>query len=90
MTTPLVSVIIPCYNQAQYLPEAIDSVLKQTYPRVEVVVVNDGSPDDTEGVANGYGDRIRYVTRANGGISLARNTGIANAERRLCEIPRCR
>ncbi len=80
MTTPLVSVIIPCYNQAQYLPEAIDSVLKQTYPRVEVVVVNDGSPDDTEGVANGYGDRIRYVTRANGGISLARNTGIANAD----------
>jgi glycosyltransferase involved in cell wall biosynthesis len=78
-TPPLVSVIIPCYKQAQYLPEAIDSVLKQTYPHVEIVVVNDGSPDDTESVANAYGDRIRYVWRPNGGISAARNTGIAHA-----------
>lgn len=78
-TPPLVSVIIPCYKQAQYLAEAVDSVLRQTYPRVEAVVVNDGSPDDTDAVAQRYGDRIRYVWRANGGISAARNTGIASS-----------
>ncbi len=53
MDQPLVSVVIPCYKQAEYLPEAIDSALAQTYPAVEVIVVNDGSPDDTEGVAPG-------------------------------------
>jgi glycosyltransferase involved in cell wall biosynthesis len=78
-SSPLVSVIIPCYNQARYLPEAIDSVLAQTYPDVELIVVNDGSPDDTEAVAGRYGDRIRYVARPNGGISAARNSGIAVA-----------
>ena len=76
---PLVSVIVPCYKQAQYLPEAIDSVLAQTYPGVECVVVNDGSPDDTEAVARRYGDRVRYVARPNGGISAARNSGVAFA-----------
>src|ERR1700761_1458333 len=79
MTDPLVSVIIPCYKQAQYLPEAVESVLAQTYPHVETIVVNDGSPDDTEAVAGRYGDRIRYVWRPNGGISAARNTGITQA-----------
>jgi glycosyltransferase involved in cell wall biosynthesis len=74
---PLVSVIIPCYKQAQYLPEAIDSVLAQSYPRVEVIVINDGSPDDTEGVARRYGERIRYFWQPNSGISSARNTGFA-------------
>ncbi len=66
---PLVSVVIPCYKQAQYLPEAIDSALAQTYPAVEVIVVNDGSPDDTEEVARGYGDRIVYIHKPNGGLS---------------------
>jgi glycosyltransferase involved in cell wall biosynthesis len=74
-----VSVIIPCYKQAEYLPAAIDSALAQTYPPVEVIVVNDGSPDDTDKVARGYGERIVYVERANGGLSAARNTGIARA-----------
>ena len=60
-SNPLVSVIIPCYQQAGYLPEAIDSVLGQSYPAVEAIVVNDGSDDDTEAVARGYGERIRYV-----------------------------
>jgi glycosyltransferase involved in cell wall biosynthesis len=76
---PLVSVVIPCYKQAEYLPEAIDSALAQTYSPLEVIVVNDGSPDDTEKVALGYGDRIVYVHRLNGGLSAARNTGIARA-----------
>jgi glycosyltransferase involved in cell wall biosynthesis len=78
-TTPLVSVIIPCYRQGHYLPEAIDSVLAQSHPAVESIVVNDGSDDDTEAVARRYGDRIHYVWRPNGGISAARNTGIQNA-----------
>ena len=76
---PLVSVIIPCYRQAQYLREAVDSVLAQTYSPVEVIVVNDGSDDNTEEVAKSYGDRIRYVYRDNGGLSAARNTGLEHA-----------
>jgi glycosyltransferase involved in cell wall biosynthesis len=78
--TPLVSVIIPCYRQARYLPEAIDSVLGQSHAAVEAVVVNDGSDDDTEAVARRYGERVRYVWRPNGGISAARNTGIQHAQ----------
>jgi glycosyltransferase involved in cell wall biosynthesis len=78
-TKPLVSVIIPCYRQARYLPEAIDSVLAQSHPAVEAIVVNDGSDDDTESVARRYGERVRYVWRPNGGISAARNTGIQHA-----------
>ena len=76
---PLVSVIIPCYRQARYLKTAVDSVLAQSHPAVEILVVNDGSDDDTEQVARGYGDRVRYLYRANGGISQARNTGIMHA-----------
>jgi glycosyltransferase involved in cell wall biosynthesis len=79
MSAPsLVSIIIPCYNQADFLPEAVESALAQTYQPLEVIVVNDGSPDNTEEVARRYGDRIRYVSRVNGGISAARNTGIAH------------
>ncbi len=88
--TPLVSVIIPCYRQARYLPEAIDSVLAQSYPAVEAVVVNDGSDDDTEAVAHGYGDRIRYVWTAQ-----RRHLGGAQHRHRACarrlpEVPRRR
>jgi glycosyltransferase involved in cell wall biosynthesis len=75
--TPLVSVVVPCYRQAHYLPGALDSALAQSYPAVEIIVVNDGSDDDTEAVTRRYGDRVRYVYRANGGLSAARNTGIA-------------
>lgn len=77
MPEPLVSVIVPCYKQAHFLPGALDSALAQTHPAVEVVVVNDGSPDDTDSVARGYGDRIRYVSQANAGLPAARNAGIA-------------
>src|SRR5437868_12767968 len=76
---PLVSIIIPCYNQAEFLSEAIDSALAQTYRPIEVLVVNDGSPDETEKVARSYGERIEYISRDNGGLSAARNTGIARA-----------
>ncbi len=76
---PLVSVVIPCYKQAEYLAAAVDSVLAQTYSPVEIIVVNDGSPDNTENVAGAYGDKIVYIARPNGGLSAARNTGVARA-----------
>lgn len=76
---PRISVIIPCYNQGHYLAEAIDSVLNQTYPHVEIIVVDDGSTDNTPEVAARYGERIQYVYKPNAGLSAARNTGILHA-----------
>lgn len=77
-TDSLVSVIIPVYNGSNYLRDAIDSVLLQTYPNIEIIVVNDGSNDNgmTEEVALGYGDRIRYFHKENGGVGSALNLGI--------------
>jgi glycosyltransferase involved in cell wall biosynthesis len=77
-SSPLVSVVIPCYNQAHYLPESINSVLAQTYPRIEIVVVDDGSTDDTKEVAASY-PSVKYVYKKNGGLSSARNAGIDNS-----------
>jgi glycosyltransferase involved in cell wall biosynthesis len=76
---PLVSVIIPCYNQGTVLAEAIDSALAQTYQHREIIVVDDGSTDQTADVAASYGARIRVVRQANRGLAAARNAGIANA-----------
>lgn len=75
---PLVSIVIPVYNGSNYLAEAIDSALAQTYPNCEVVVINDGSTDGgaTEAVALQYGDRIRYFAKENGGVASALNKGI--------------
>ncbi len=75
---PLVSIVIPVYNGANYMREAIDSALAQTYDRTEVIVVNDGSRDEgeTDRIARSYGDRIRYFTKANGGCGSALNFGI--------------
>ncbi len=75
----LISVIIPCYKQARYLREAIESVLAQTYPYFEIIVVDDGSPDDTPDIAKGYSG-IRYVRQNNQGVSAARNTGISESK----------
>jgi len=80
---PLISVIVPCYNQAQYLDECLQSVLDQTYQNWECIIVNDGSPDHTEEVANKWLEkdpRFRYIDKENGGLSSARNAGIAIAE----------
>ena len=74
-----VSVIIPCYKQAQYLPQTIESVLAQEYTPIEILVINDGSPDDTAKVAARYGDRIKYIEQVNQGLSAARNTGLRHA-----------
>ena len=76
MSSALVSVIIPCYNQGKYLAEAIESALNQTYPHVEVIVVNDGSTDNTAEVAARYAGRIIYAEQENAGASVARNRGI--------------
>jgi glycosyltransferase involved in cell wall biosynthesis/SAM-dependent methyltransferase len=70
-----VSVIIPCYNQASFLAEAIESVLAQTHPHVEIVVVDDGSSDNTSDVAARYAG-VRAVRQENQGLAAARNTGI--------------
>jgi glycosyltransferase involved in cell wall biosynthesis len=73
----LVTAAITTYNRAQYLPEAIDSVLAQSVPDVEVLVIDDGSTDDTEAAIAPYRDRIRYVRRPqNGGRAAARNTAV--------------
>jgi GT2 family glycosyltransferase len=74
---PLVSVVIPCYNSARYLAETIESVLAQTYARVEVILVDDGSIDETPKIAQSY--PVQYVYQANRGISAARNTGAVHS-----------
>jgi len=76
---PGVSIVIPAYNYARYLPLAIDSLLKQEYSHYEIIVVDDGSTDSTAEVAAKYGDRIRYIYQKNAGLPAARNTGIQNA-----------
>lgn len=75
---PLVSIIIPVYNGAEYLRDALDSALKQNYPFCEVLVVNDGSDDggETERIALSYGSAIRYFGKENGGVASALNLGI--------------
>jgi glycosyltransferase involved in cell wall biosynthesis len=80
MTPPdLISVLIPAYNAAPYLGEAIESVLAQTYRPLDVIVVDDGSDDDTAGVARAYGDRIRFASQQRGGGGSARNTAVGLA-----------
>jgi len=78
--SPLVSIIVPCYNQAPYLSEALQSVLEQTYDNWECIIVNDGSPDNTKEVAQEWvkkDARFIYLYKENGGLSSARNAGLA-------------
>ena len=77
-----VSIIIPCYNQAQYLDEALQSVMDQTYHNWECIIVNDGSTDNTEIVAGRWVNkdtRFKYIYKENGGLSSARNKGLDKA-----------
>lgn len=79
----LVSIIVPCYNQAEYLDEALQSVLLQTYMNWECIIVNDGSPDQTEEKAKKWiekDSRFKYLYKENGGLSSARNLGLDNAK----------
>lgn len=80
---PLVSVIIPTYNRANMLRQAVDSVLEQDYRPAEVLVIDDGSVDETPAVLAEYADRIRRFRRDNAGVSAARNTGIRAARGEL-------
>ena len=83
MLMPRVSVIITTYNRAHLVSQAIQSVLDQTFRDFELIIVDDGSSDDTEAVVRGFNDpRIRYIYQENKGISGARNTGIRNARGR--------
>lgn len=78
MTNPKVSIVIPVYNGSDYLAEAIESALAQTYKNIEIMVVNDGSNDNgqTERIARSYGERIRYFSKLNGGVASALNFAI--------------
>jgi glycosyltransferase involved in cell wall biosynthesis len=83
---PLVSVLIPSFNRAAFLPEALDSVLAQTYRPIEIIVVDDGSTDETPAVLARYGDGIRSVRQTNGGLARARNAGLAEARGELLAL----
>ena len=81
-TSIKISVIVPCYNQAAFMDDCINSLINQTYPDWECILVNDGSTDNTEDIALAWqkkDNRIKYVKKINGGLSSARNTGILNS-----------
>lgn len=81
--TPRVSVVVPTYNRGWIVNEAIDSVLNQTFQQYELIVVDDGSTDDTKAILGEYGNRIRVIHQANRGVSAARNRGIRAAKEHL-------
>lgn len=80
MAAPLISCIVPVFNGERYLAEALDSIFKQSWRPLEVIVVDDGSTDGTSQVASRYGERIRYIRQANAGPVAARNHGVRLAE----------
>lgn len=77
---PQVSIVVPTYNRARYVIQAIDSVLAQTFRDYEIIVVDDGSTDNTKEILQSYNDKIRYIYQTNKGVSAARNTGICVAK----------
>lgn len=80
MSSPTIAVVIPVFNGAQTIARAVDSVLAQTYPALECIIVDDGSTDDTARVVRRFGDRVTYVRQANAGVSVARNNGAQQAK----------
>ncbi|MBR8834096.1 MAG: glycosyltransferase family 2 protein [Stigonema ocellatum SAG 48.90 = DSM 106950] len=79
---PLVSIILPCYNRATYLEKCVKSVLEQTFPDLECILIDDGSTDNTREIAErlmNVDSRVKYFFKENGGLSSARNFGIQNA-----------
>src|SRR5271165_7143352 len=83
MSAPLISVVIPTYNYGRYVPQAVESVLAQTFKDFEIIVVDDGSTDDTPQQLEPYQDRIRVHKQANQGVSAARNAGVRLARAAL-------
>ena len=82
---PLISVIVPVYNILEYLPRCVESLCRQTYPNLEILLVDDGSTDGTGQLCDKLGEadaRIRVFHKENGGSSSARNLGIAKAKGR--------
>ncbi|WP_166832036.1 glycosyltransferase family 2 protein [Thalassoroseus pseudoceratinae] len=77
---PTVSVVIPCYNAAPFLRETLDSALNQTHPPLEILVIDDGSTDDSAAIAESYGGPVRVLRQPNQGESVARNWGIEEAK----------
>ena len=86
LPSPLVSVIVPTYNRAHMLKEAIDSVLAQSYTRFELIVVDDGSTDATNALLKSYGHSIKTIYQENRGVSAARNSGIRAASGELIAL----
>lgn len=76
---PKVSIIIPVYNGSNYMRNAINSAINQTYKNIEIIVVNDGSKDNTDKIAKSYGNKIKYICKENGGVATALNLGIRAA-----------
>src|SRR5262245_58858321 len=74
-----ISVIIPCYNGSSYIGSTLESALGQTRPPLEVIVIDDGSTDDSAAIAGSFGPCVRVIRQANQGESTARNVGIAQA-----------
>ena len=80
---PLISIIVPCYNQGKFLNDALNSIYKQTYAHWECIIVNDGSVDDSETIANNWvvkDDRFKYFFKENSGVSATRNFALDKAK----------
>ena len=75
MSNPLVSIVIPCYNRENYVSDAINSAIRQSYPNVEIIVVDDGSTDSSVAVLRQFGDKINLIEQKNSGVNAARNMG---------------
>lgn len=86
LKNPLISVIVPIYNVEKFLPYCLDSIISQTYSNLEIILINDGSPDNSKSICESYqykDKRIKLIDQRNQGVSSARNTGISNATRRI-------